>query len=329
MDSVAVVTLNWNSYATTKRLLDSMFVSPGLDNADSVDVIVVDNGSSDGSPARLREEYGSKVALIANDRNLGFSAGCNVGIREGLSRGANAILLLNNDCVTLDASFISIGLRRLQDYNGECIIGGKIYWWPSASQLWSTGGYVRTLGAEVHIGLGQEDVGQYDEPDDRSFVSGACMFIGRPVIEKLGFLPECYFFGKEEWDYCYSARAQGIPVKFEPALRVWHDASRGHSWSDPVYVYNGALSHILFRRRNHGALRFWAWFSCYSVAATAGLRIRYRLRRDRFNPDVPFPLLAFALRRAIQMSWRKAAITAEDLEDFREAVAKYARHSGC
>src|ERR1041385_1636497 len=91
---VSIVILNWNSDQVT---LDCLLSLQKIDYP-NFEMVVVDNGSVDGSPAKLLEKV-PEIRLIQNPTNLGFAGGCNVGMRDALHRGTDYILLLNNDTI--------------------------------------------------------------------------------------------------------------------------------------------------------------------------------------------------------------------------------------
>src|SRR5438270_5844521 len=91
---VSIVMLNWNSYRVT---LDCLLSLRKMDYR-NFEVVLVDNGSVDGSPEKLLENA-PEIRLIKNATNLGFAGGSNVGIRDALRRGTDYVLLLNNDTI--------------------------------------------------------------------------------------------------------------------------------------------------------------------------------------------------------------------------------------
>lgn len=317
---VGIVLLNWNNFEDTARCLDLLMLD--LDDRDVI--YVVDNASSDGSYERLVARYGddsnSRVHLLRNEANLGFSGGCNTAIRSCLDNGADYVLLLNNDCVPLYHSFIGQGVMALEQDAGAGIAGGKILFWPPDGRIWSTGGYVRRLGSEVHIGHGQFDVGQYDQPAKRDFISGACMLIRTTVFEELGLLPEAYFFGKEEWEFSLRARRAGWNLLYVPQMMVWHEASHSHSWADPAYVYNGVLGHDLYRRRNFPYPIYRCWRSAYRVNLLL-FPLRARFGSRGLNRHIPPRPIAQALRDGWMDAPGVDAVREEDLEAYRSRMA--------
>src|SRR5438105_4534823 len=89
---VAVIILNWNNHRMTSECIHSLLAM----DAANFEIVVIDNGSSDGSPDMLRQEF-PQITLLPQATNLGFAAGCNVGVRYALAKGTEYVLLLNND----------------------------------------------------------------------------------------------------------------------------------------------------------------------------------------------------------------------------------------
>jgi GT2 family glycosyltransferase len=311
---IGIVVLNWNNYPDTSRCLRSL---GGLEYP-SCSVYLVDNGSTDGSLERLLQESpGGPLEVVANGENLGFAAGCNRGIERALTDGCDYVLLLNNDCIVEDKAFLAPAVS-LAESDSRCgIVGGKILFWPDRGVIWSTGGFIRFWGSEVHIGHGEADRGQYEGVAPRRFISGALMLVRRRVFETIGLLPDAYFFGKEEWEFSTRAHRAGFALLYQPAFRVWHEASSSHDWADPTYVYNGTLSRILYKRRNHPPLLFGLWMAVFRAYLAVLFPLRAALRRSAFQQAVPLRAIHEAMRAAVRDSGRVERITLELLERYR------------
>lgn len=276
---VGVVVLNWNNYKATSRCLRSL-----LSRGDAaIRIYLVDNASTDGSWEKLSSEFsGSPVARCRNLENLGFAAGCNVGIAKALSEGCEYILLLNNDCIWLAPEGIAPAVRSAFRDPTIGLIGGKILAYPDQTRIWSVGGHLTILGGERYIGSGRLDRGQYERRCMRQFVSGALMLISRSLLEMLGPLPDVYFFGTEDWEYCLRARRLGFKVVYEPTFVALHEAGNSHDHSDPKYVYNRALSRMLFRRRNQTKWGHVAWRALYGIYLRYFFWPKYLIFRKRY-----------------------------------------------
>lgn len=232
---VCAIILTWNKYTETKECVLS------LQNADypNLQIILVDNGSVDNSVERLRMEF-PDVTLLINQTNLGFARGVNVGINKALTDPAcNYILLVNNDAV-MCRGFLKGAIATAESDPSISIIGGKVYQSIDSNKLSYAGGYVsRWKGGIIARGSGKEDKGLYDTPCETGFVIGALMLIKRELIESIGPLPEDYFFGTEDMDYCLTAQEAGYKLYYIPTLAAYHLGGGSHWGWEPKWIYNG------------------------------------------------------------------------------------------
>ena len=311
---VGIIILNWNNYALTSRCLESI---TGL-TYPCYTIYLVDNNSQDGSIEKLLERFGNTgIQFILNEANLGFAAGCNRGIKKALNDGCDYILLLNNDCIVYDKKFLNYGIL-LAELEPRCgIVGGKILFWPDTKRIWSTGGYISFWFAEKHIGHGEIDKGQYDEIAERNFISGALMLIKRKVFDQIGLLPEVYFFGKEDWEFCTRARRAGFRLLYHPKFSVYHEASSSHDWTDPNYVYNGTLSKILYKKRNLPPVFFKLWFLIYKAYLNFFFPLKYHLHKEKYLQCIPPDTLRQAMLAAVKDAPHTEKITEEMLLNYR------------
>jgi GT2 family glycosyltransferase len=302
---VAIIVLNWNGYEDTKRCVQSLeqITYPNYE------ILIVDNGSTDGSAARLRQDF-PKHQLVANPMNLGFSRGHNAGIRRALENHADYVLLLSNDFLVAPGLLEpAIDVAERNERIG--MVGGKIYLLNRPGYLWYAGGEVHRLRGMVSVcGLSEQDRGQYDQPRPISFVSGAKMLIKREVLEKVGLLPEEYFFGIEEWDYSVAVRRAGYLLYYVPGFASYHKVQGSHNLARPKYLYSWWRGRLIFQEK-YCPLGFGAWkWSCLFMHVVLG---RWRLRHlSRETLAVSH----FALRRALRDHGRSATrlFTEEDME---------------
>lgn len=313
---VGIVILNWNNYEDTSRCLES------LENIDYPNYLayLIDNGSDDGSRDKLDDEFANKkwVRWISNGENLGFAAGCNPGIDQALSDGCDYVLLFNNDCVAYRDDFLKYGVRTAESQPNCGIIGGKILYWANNDRIWSTGGEFNLWLDVRYIGHDEPDVGQYDEVSKRDFVSGALMLVKDEVFERIEYLPEEYFFGKEDWEFSLRANRAGFDLIYCPRFTVYHEASDSHDTSDPAFIYNGVASKILFKRRNMRTGKFYVWYSIYRVYIKYLLPIRYRFERGQFNQEVLPKLLFHAMEKAVEDAPDIESTSREFIEGYQQ-----------
>ena len=323
---VGIVVLNWNNFNMTVRCLDSLM---NITYPNYV-IYLVDNRSEDGSGQALWECYknSSSVRFVFNEKNLGFSAGCNKGIVRALEEECDYVLLLNNDCIIYKKDFLQYGVSLAESEPCCGIVGGKILFYPDTKRIWSTGGHITFLGGERYIGYREIDKGQYDRILKRGFISGALMLIKRKVFDKIGLLPEVYFFGKEDWEFSTHVRKTGFILLYHPCFSVYHEASSSHNWTDPTYIYNGTLSKILYKRRNFPIFAFRIWFFGYSLYLRYFFGLKYSVQKEKYLQNVSPDVLRWAMMEALINSQQVDKIDEENLNHFREKVKSMLQSRG-
>src|SRR5436853_3497177 len=153
---IYVVVLNWNNYADTRKCIESLLAA----SYPALRIVIVDNGSADQSGKRLQADF-PKLRFIFSEKNLGFSRGCNAGMRLALEDNDCAyVLLLNNDAV-VSPSFLESAVEMAELNSRIGMVGGKIFQSPDSEVLSYAGGYVsRWRGQTVVRGFGEIDRGR-------------------------------------------------------------------------------------------------------------------------------------------------------------------------
>jgi GT2 family glycosyltransferase len=216
---VHVIILNWNGREVIGPCLDSLMrvTDPSLE------IIVVDNGSTDSSQEIVRKDFPG-VELIENGKNLLFAAGNNVGIDAALDRGARLILLLNND-TEVDPSFAAQMLAAFDD-PAVGVAGPKIYYHDDPERIWYGGGGFNGLtGVPFHHGLRRMDGSFTDRPGPTGWVTGCALMARREVYEQIGPLDPSYAIYCEDVDLCLRAAEAGWSLRYVPSAKVWHKVS--------------------------------------------------------------------------------------------------------
>lgn len=252
---ISLIIVNWNGKDLLRECLRSVRSECARPNAPETEVIVVDNASTDGSPAMVREEF-PEAHLIENAENVGFAAGNNSGLRVGRGRYA---LLLNSDA-QLQANALR-ALMEFMDAHAEAGVAGPMLlypdgrWQPSGRPFPTlrrflaevTGLYTRAGGdARWRRGVHPEQVREVDE------VSGACLMVRREAWEQVGLLDEHFFLLYEDVDWCRRLKSGGWKIFYVPTARVIHHygASR-RAVSEPVHLAALQSVHYYFAK-HHG-----------------------------------------------------------------------------
>jgi GT2 family glycosyltransferase len=214
MPPVAIVVVTWNGLAYTKTCIESILE---LTDYPAFELIVVDNGSTDGTLEYLRSL--EHVKLISNEVNLGFSKGANIGIAA--ASPDSDIVILNNDIKITDPQWLQKLAKAAHTRETIGIVGCRLVF-PDGT-LNHTAAYVRPfeLFGENEGGT-EDDIGQATETKPVEAVIGAVMYIKRSAIDKLGGFDESYFSYFEDSDLCYRAAQAGFEVLYCGEVTLEH-----------------------------------------------------------------------------------------------------------
>lgn len=280
-----VVVLNWNGRADTLRCLESLVRIERLRHA----VICVDNGSTDGSQQAIRERF-PEVQLIEAGANLGYAGGNNLGIRAALERGADWVVLVNNDA-TVAPDAIEGFERAARQRPRAGILAGKVYFADRPETIWFAGQRVsELLGYSGRPrGYGRRDGARYERVCATDRAVGALMAVSREVLDTVGLLDEELFAYVEDVDWALRARRAGFEVVLAPHARAWHSvsASTGGKARSTHTLYYGVRNTIavLERMRPLGsaatALRRASILASFTLHALTRANRRQALRAVR------------------------------------------------
>lgn len=181
------------------------------------EVILVDNGSTDGSQDYVRRHFPG-VRLLELGRNLGFTGACNAGYR--VARG-QFIVLLNNDTEAHPGWLQALvdGFRR---YPGAGILASKLLLFDRRDHFHAAGDYYRIDGIPGNRGVWQKDEGQYDQEEDVFGACGAAAAYRRTMLHEIGFLDDAFYFSCEDVDMAWRAQLSGWRVVYLPQAVVYH-----------------------------------------------------------------------------------------------------------
>ena len=217
LPKVAIIVLNWNAWEVTSDCVRSL---ASLDYK-NCDVAVIDNGSSDDSVEKLRHQF-PDLAVLENGVNLGFAAGNNVGVEYALARGAQYILLLNNDTL-VSASCISAMVRVAESDNRIGILNPKIYYYDPPDRIWYAGGsFSPWFGFARHKGMKKRNCDLRDSTREVTFITGCAFFIKAEVVRQIGLLDENFFMVCEDTDWSIRALRAGFKAIYVAEAEISH-----------------------------------------------------------------------------------------------------------
>lgn len=266
---VRAVVVNLNGGALIGECLQSLMEQ----DFPRLATIVVDNGSTDGSVAMLRERF-PNVVLIENGRNLGFGGANNIGMQRALSDGDDFVFLLNYDATAAPTCVSALVARAIG--SGAGMVGPKILYHDEPTTIWSAGGVIHWWrGAVAHRGIRRHDYGVYDLPTDVDYLTACALLIDTRVLRLVGMFDDAYhpsYF--EDTDLCQRARRAGYRLIYEPEAIVWHRVSSfSGGGTTPLKVRLRLRNQLLFFRRH---ARWFHWITIPPCAAAGLLLIALR-----------------------------------------------------
>jgi GT2 family glycosyltransferase len=208
---IYILVVNWNNWKDTSDCLASL---RRLDYS-HYRVLLLDNGSTDGSVPRIRESF-PEVEIAELGANLGFAKGNNVGMRIALGRGADFVWLLNND-TTVDPMALGALLRTADCDRRAGAVGSVIYSFedPEQIRIWGGGHIDFLLGRSICFP-------QHVVNENVQYITGASLFLRRQAVEQVGLLDEEFFMYWEDADYGFRLRRSGWRLAVAADSKVWH-----------------------------------------------------------------------------------------------------------
>lgn len=254
---LSIIIVNWNVRDYLRDCLRS--IDKGRGDL-SLEVIVVDSASSDGSAGMVAAEF-PWVRLIACDDNVGFPKGNNIGLAE--SRG-RTLLLLNPDTVILDDalpamcdyldSHPDLGALGPQLLNADGSVQSSRRRFPTTAMAFFESTWLEGLAPGL--------VRRYyalDLPDDRTadvdWLTGACIMVPRAVYERIGGMDEGYYMYSEELDWCRRIKEGGWRVVYYPEARVIHHYGKSSEQAVTARHINFQRAKLRYFRKYHGRVR--------------------------------------------------------------------------
>ena len=271
-ERACVVLVNWNGWRDTLQCLESCarLTYP------RVEIIVVDNGSTDDSVDRLRESLPG-LRIIETGANLGFAGGNNAGVHAALAMGSAYIWLLNNDTVVEPAALTAL-VDAVRADPSVGFAASKICYQDRPGTLWYAGGYLSPIwGWSLHRGIDEPDEGQYDEPTAVDFATGCSLLARASAVTSIGPMDESYFLYWEDIDWSARARRAGWRVVYVPGSRIRHKlgGSTPGGGRHMRWRYEGRNRLLFYGRQSPSAL---AWITLSTLLNAVYLVARSRPR---------------------------------------------------
>lgn len=248
----SVVILNYNGRGYLASCVRSVLMS----DYPAIEVIVVDNASTDGSVETLRDEFGgdARLTLIRNTSNLFFAGGNNAGMRA--AKG-DYIVVLNNDTEVEKDWLKHLAAAMQSPAVGAC--QPKMMFYDQPTLIDNVGGLIDRFGYTHGKASCQEDRGQYDASDEIFFAGGAALAVKKSVLDEVGLFDEDFALHWEDVDLCWRIRLRGYSVRSVPLARVYHKISL--TFKQLGEQKNILASYHIRKNRIAGLIKNYGWYN--------------------------------------------------------------------
>lgn len=255
------------------------------------EVVVIDNGSSDGTEEYIKSQF-PEVHLLELQPNVGYSKGFNAGLEYAARLGADYFLIMNNDTV-IDAGALSALMETALSHEKAGFVTGKIFYYDEPNVFQTVGKKEDPIQWNGdHIGIGETDIGQYDTEAERPFIDDVMTLVNRAMYAQIGGYDPQLFLQAEEFDWQVRAKKKGWQCYYTPKAKLWHRVSMTIGASTGATArYFDTRSRIVVMARHANFSKFLVFYLCTGFRATDSL-LRGLLQ---LNPAKIKPRLAMLL----------------------------------
>lgn len=248
---VSVIIPTWNLKKDCLECIDSVLKQKFP--KELLEVIVVDNGSTDGSSVEIKKRYPS-VRVLELTKNYGYAGGINRGVKKASGR---YILILNNDTIC-DSDMLKNLVEAISRGPRIGAVGPKVYFFDRPKVIEKVWGKIDSSTLELtNVGRGEKDIGQYNKPREVEALVFVGLLVRREVFGAIGKLDERYFMLYEDVDFFLRVKAAGYKMVYVPKAVIWHKGSSS------IKKIKGDLPYYLIRNQlltiaKHGNMTFWS-----------------------------------------------------------------------
>ncbi|MDP9173347.1 MAG: glycosyltransferase family 2 protein [Planctomycetota bacterium] len=220
MSAITVLITCYNGRAHLPDCLGSLFASQ--DAGMELNVVVVDNASTDDGPRFINENF-PQVEVLRLPENRGFAGGNNAGWRYIRSRPTRTdyLAILNQDTI-VQSGWLAALVGHLENRPAVAAGQAKILLWPGRDRINTAGNQSHYLGFGIVSGYGEEDNREFTESRQIDFASGAAMVVRTDALEQTGLFDDLFFLYLEDADLGWRLRQRGYRIDFVPGSVVWH-----------------------------------------------------------------------------------------------------------
>jgi GT2 family glycosyltransferase len=256
MSEVLVLILSYNG----KNLLNDCLRSYLSNSYPSFRVVVIDNGSTDGTREYVESNF-PEVKLLRTDINLKYSGGFNFGLKYAFDEQRVDYVLITNNDVVADKNLISALVEIGEKYKEAGFIIGKVYFHEKPDTFQTVGKkYDSVLWNGGHIGHLEKDIGQFDKVEERAWCDDIYWLVRRELYEKTGGYDTEFAFQGEDFDWQVRAKQLGYKIMYTPYAKLWHKESMTIGKTSPFKAYYDARNPLIVHMKYRSADEFREFF---------------------------------------------------------------------
>tara|TARA_Y100000590_G_scaffold46886_1_gene49649 strand:- start:9539 stop:10579 length:1041 start_codon:yes stop_codon:yes gene_type:complete len=224
---VSIIILNYNAGKLLLNCVESIKKS----KYNNLEIIVVDNISSDNSQTECKEKF-PDIKLIQNDENFGYCEGNNIGIRNAKGE---YIIILNPDTIVEENSINELvcAYKKI----GDGLFQPKILSLHEEDILQSTGNMIQIFGFGFAKDKGEKNTKQEEKIEKIGYASGTCLFTSKRIFEKIGYFDKFLFLYHDDLDLGWRAAQMGINSYYVPKSKIFHVESYSLKWSSKKFYW--------------------------------------------------------------------------------------------
>lgn len=254
---VYCVVPNWNGKKLIGPCIDSL-----LKQTLAPKIVVVDNGSTDGSVDYIKTTY-PNVEVVELEKNYGFAGGVNRGIEYAQGKGADFVALINNDA-TAEPDWLNSLLKTAKENPKAGIVTSKILR-ADKKHIDSTGDFYTIWGLPFPRGRNEKDHGKYDKQVEVFAASGGASLYRASMLKQIGLFDEDFFAYFEDVDISFRAQLAGWRVRYEPSAVVYHKVNATSSKLGNFARYHSVKNFMLLYAKNMPAGLYFKYLPLFAI----------------------------------------------------------------
>ncbi len=265
MKKIGLVTITYNSAKVITPFMDCVLRQTHTDFI----LYIIDNISSDNTLELLSKYKDDRIVIIVNTQNVGVAAGNNQGIVRAMADGCDEILIINND-VEFEYTLLEKLSRQLEELNCS-LVAPKMMYHPETHLIWWAGTKFNPKEGCMthHIGIQEEDKGQYDHIEKMDYAPTCCVLLKREVIDDIGLMDEKYFAYYDDTDFFYRIFKQGKHVLFYyPFVQFYHKVgglSNMKKGNAKKFKFNNFYIHLITRNHVYYLRKQKSWRAWWNI----------------------------------------------------------------